>query len=155
MLRALTDLFKPNATTPLDAHSEQVALAALMVRVARTDGAYDTREIAAIDHALADLYGVSETAAQALRAKAEALEKTAPDTVRFTRAIKGAVPIEGPLRLITALWSVALADDAREPEEDALLRMVVSLLGANDRDSALARQKAQADRDKVAQSPDA
>jgi uncharacterized tellurite resistance protein B-like protein len=36
---------------------------------------------------------------------------------------------------------VVLADGAREDEEDALLRLVSSLLGINDRDSALARQR--------------
>jgi uncharacterized tellurite resistance protein B-like protein len=36
---------------------------------------------------------------------------------------------------------VALADGVREPEEDALLRLVANLLGINDLDSALARQR--------------
>ena len=41
-----------------------------------------------------------------------------------------------------ALWQVVLADGARDAEEDALMRLLASLLGVNDRDSALARQRA-------------
>ncbi len=72
--------------------------------------------------------------------EAEALEAEAPDTVRFTRAIKNAVPYEHRRGVVEALWDVVLADGARAQEEDALVRMVSNLLGVSDRDSALARQ---------------
>ncbi|MDH5798542.1 MAG: TerB family tellurite resistance protein, partial [Paracoccaceae bacterium] len=54
-------------------------------------------------------------------------------------------PYEDRLGVIEALWSVVLADGRRDHEEDALLRLVSNLLGVNDRDSALARQRVQAD----------
>ena len=73
---------------------------------------------------------------------AEALEAEAPDTVRFTRAIKEEVPYEERFNVVRALWQVVLADGARDAEEDALMRLLASLLGVNDRDSALARQQA-------------
>jgi uncharacterized tellurite resistance protein B-like protein len=60
--------------------------------------------------------------------------------VRFTRALKEAVPFEDRMSLMEALWSVALADDARDPREDAMIRVTADLLGINDRDSAFARQ---------------
>ncbi len=40
------------------------------------------------------------------------------------------------------LWQVVLADGTRDQEEDALMRLLASLLGVNDRDSAIARQQA-------------
>ena len=46
--------------------------------------------------------------------------------------------------VVEAAWSVVLVDGERANEEDALLRLIASLLGVNDRDSALARQKAAA-----------
>ena len=76
-----------------------------------------------------------------MRQDAEALESEAPDTIRFTRAIKDAVAYEDRLDVIEGLWQVVLADGTREAEEDTLLRLVSSLLGINDRDSALARQR--------------
>jgi uncharacterized tellurite resistance protein B-like protein len=63
--------------------------------------------------------------------------------VRFTRAIKDAVPHEARLEVIEALWQVALADGAREAHEDSLIRLVTGLLGLTDQESARARQKVQ------------
>ena len=88
------------------------------------------------------LYSLSTAQASALRLRAEALEADAPDTVRFTRAIKEEVPYEERFDVVRALWQVVLADGARDDEEDALMRLLASLLGVSDRDSAIARQQA-------------
>ncbi|MDZ4096446.1 MAG: TerB family tellurite resistance protein, partial [Paracoccaceae bacterium] len=69
------------------------------------------------------------------------LEAEAPDTVRFTRALKDAVAHEDRAALMEALWAVALADGGRAAEEEQVLRLVANLLGLTDRDSANARQK--------------
>lgn len=122
----------------------RLALAALLVRIARTDGHYAPPEIDNIDRLLADRYGLPHADAQALRRDAETLEEEAPDTVRFTRAIKDAVPYMDRVGVIEALWAVVLADGSRAAEEDALMRMTASLLGVNDRDSGLARQRVEA-----------
>ncbi|MDN5787326.1 TerB family tellurite resistance protein [Pseudorhodobacter sp.] len=119
-----------------------LALAALLVRIARADGDYAPEEIARIDRILAKRDGLTADAAAALRARAEVLEEQAPDTVRFTRALKDAIAIEGRCELLEAMWSVALADAARDDMEDRLMRLVVSLLGLTDQQSAIARQKA-------------
>ena len=118
------------------------AMAALMVRIAKSDDDYSTTEIARIDAVLGLLYQLSADQAAKLRQTAEALEAEAPDTVRFTRAIKEEVPYEERFDVVRALWQVVLADGARDAEEDALMRLLASLLGVNDRDSALARQQA-------------
>ena len=111
------------------------------MRIARTDGAYIQTEIDRIDAITSLRYSLTAEAAAKLRQDAETLESEAPDTIRFTRAIKDAVAYEDRLAVIESLWQVVLADGAREDEEDALLRLVSSLLGINDRDSALARQR--------------
>ena len=139
----LRHLSAPDPAT-LTEPDQRTALAALMVRVARSDGLYAPEEKARIDRVLANRYGLDPDAAATLRADGEALESEAPDTVRFTRAIKDAVPFEDRYGVMRALWSVALADGARDPEEDGLLRLAASLLGVNDKDSGLARQEAQA-----------
>ncbi|MDA7425365.1 tellurite resistance TerB family protein [Thalassococcus lentus] len=126
---------------PLPDEDARLALTALLVRVARSDGAYDAEERDRIDKITAARYGLSPFEASALRGDAETLEAEAPDTVRFTRAIKDAVIYEDRIKVIEALWQVVLADGVREAEEDALLRLVSNLLGINDRDSALARQR--------------
>lgn len=127
---------------PLPDPDARLALAALLVRVARADGHYAQAEIDRIDRIIMRRYALSPFAAAKLRGDAETLETEAPDTVRFTRAIKDAVPYEDRLAVIGALWEVVLADGVRDEEENSLMRMVANLLGITDRDSNIARQNA-------------
>ena len=118
-----------------------LAMAALLVRLARTDGSYDAQEVASIDRALVETFGLSPDAASDLRRKAEALEAEAPDTVRFTRALKDAVPHDHRIDLVEAMWRVVLSDGTRDDDEESMMRLVSNLLGVSDVDSALARQR--------------
>lgn len=129
----------PETLTDTDA---RLALAALLVRLARTDGLYSADEVERIDRVLAQRHGLTAFEATALRHQAEDLEGAAPDTVRFTRSIKAAVPMDQRADLMQAMWSVVLSDGLRDEEEDRLMRLVANLLGLSDVDSALARQKA-------------
>ncbi len=122
----------------------RLALAALLVRLARTDGLYSAEEVERIDRVLAARHGLGPFEVAKLRAEAEEFEALAPDTVRFTRAIKAATAVEDRAELMTALWSVALADGLRDEDEDRLMRLVANLLGLTDVESAQARQRAQA-----------
>lgn len=126
---------------PLDQEDARLALTALLVRIARTDGSYSEDEIALIDKISQHRFNISNTDAKKLRGDAEVLESEAPDTVRFTRAIKSAVAYEDRAGVLEALWSVVLADGQRDDHEDALMRMVAPMLGISDRDSAIARQR--------------
>ncbi|MDA7427096.1 TerB family tellurite resistance protein [Primorskyibacter aestuariivivens] len=136
----LKRLTQPEPDTLPDADA-RLALTALLVRIARSDGTFDEGEMATIDRITAERYGLSPFEATALRKEAEQLEAEAPDTVRFTRAIKDAVPHDNRMAVIEDLWKVVLADGERDHAENALLRMVAPMLGINDRDSALARQR--------------
>lgn len=126
---------------PLTEDDSRLAMAALLIRLARADGHYAEEEKARIDTLLASRYGLGPFEVSKLRGDAEVLESEAPDTVRFTRAIKDAVPYEERAQVVEGLWEIVLADGARDSEEDALMRMVAPMLGINDRDSALARQR--------------
>lgn len=126
---------------PLPDADARLALTALLVRIARADGHYDQDEADRIAQIATARYALSPFEASKLRGDAETLEAEAPDTVRFTRAIKDAVAYEDRIGVIEALWQVVLADGSRDAEEDALVRLAANLLGVNDRDSALARQR--------------
>ena len=138
--RLLNNLLAP-APERLPEPDAQLALAALLVRLARADEQYTEPERQRIDRVLAARYGLSPFEAARLRGEAETLEAEAPDTVRFTRALKEAVPYEDRSSLMEALWSVALADEDRDPREDAMIRVTADLLGVSDRDRAIARQR--------------
>lgn len=141
MVRDLWQRLTQAKATPLGLDGEQLALAVLMVRLARADGRYTLDESAKIDRVLAARYALSPSGASACRVEAEAAEAEAPDTVRYTRALKESVPVEERAALLEALWEIALADGGRDAQEDSLMRLVVPLLGLTDVDSGLARQK--------------
>jgi uncharacterized tellurite resistance protein B-like protein len=127
------------APAPQSDSDARLALGALLVRLARADGDYDANEIAQIDATLAARFGLSDDAAKALRSECEAFEAQAPDTVRFTRAIKEAVDFDHRIGVIEAMWAVVMADGERDDAENSNMRMIASLLGVSDQDSNAAR----------------
>lgn len=129
----------PKDLPPEDA---RVALTALLVRIARSDGDYDEVEKDKIRQVVAERYAMPPELAQDLMYQAQELEAQAPDTVRFTEAIKDAVPYDERIEVVSAAWRVVLADGNRADEEDALMRLIAKFLGVSDRDSNIARQKA-------------
>lgn len=141
MFNLIQRLFGP-AQAPLPSNDADLALAALLVRVARTDRMYAIEEVERIDRILMARHGFGSFEAAAMRAEAEKIEAEAPDTVRFTRALKEAVPLEDRMALVVALWEVALSDGSRDAEEDHELRVLSGLLGLSDVESATARQRA-------------
>lgn len=124
----------------LSADDAEMAVAALLVRIARADHRYNDEERARIDAILAQRKRLSPGAAADRRAAAEMLEAEAPDTVRFTRAVKERIPLDQRNAVISAMWEIALADGHRSADEDSAVRLAAKLLGVNDVDSALARQ---------------
>lgn len=144
MIAALLKRLLEPAPEPLGNDDARLALTALLVRIARSDNNYAEVEKDRIDRILGARYGLERGEAILLREQAEAMEAEAPDTVRFTRAIKEAVPFEERIAVIEALWQVALADGRRDAGEDALLRLSANLLGISDVESANARKRAEA-----------
>lgn len=122
----------------------RLALAAVLVRIARTDGDYAAAERDRIDRVLAARHGLTPFEAARLRAEAEVLESEAPDTVRFTRALKASVALDDRKALLESLWDVALADGRRSNDEDNAMRLIANLLGLADVESGLARQRIEA-----------
>lgn len=138
LLRRLSAQSEPEQLSPEDARR---ALAALMVRLARSDENYTPEERSRIDRVLGETYGLASGAAVQLRTEAEADEAEAPDTVQFTRVVKAAVPYEQRESVVEALWRVAAADGINA-DEHSFLRLVANLVGVSDKDSGLARQRA-------------
>lgn len=128
-------------SAPLDSSDAEVAIAALMVRLARADDHYGEVEQTRIDQIIARRRGLTTAEAAERRRAAEEIESEAPDTVRFTRQIKERVALDDRLGVVTALWETAYADGSRSAAEETLVRLVAGLLGVSDRDSGLARKK--------------
>ncbi len=125
----------------LSSQDSEVAIAALLVRLARADDHYGTPEKIRIDQILARRRGLDMEEAAERRLAAEMIEAEAPDTVRFTRSIKERIALEDRLGVLEALWEIAYADGRRTPAEEALVRLVTGLLGISDVDSGIIRQR--------------
>ena len=110
-------------------------MAALMVRVSRTDGHYTEVEKHRVDAMLVERYRLAPAAAARVRGEAEIAEAGAQDTVQFTRLIKEAVPYDERVGVVEALWRIAAADGINT-DERGLMRLVANLLGVSDVDSA-------------------
>jgi len=139
LLRRLT---APDPAPMADADA-RLALGALLIRIARADGHFDPEERAQITAILSRRYALKDAAP--LLADCEALEAEAPDTVRFTRAIKDAIAYEDRLGVVEDMWAVVLADGVRDAHENQLMRMVPPMLGVEDQDSNAARRKVEND----------
>jgi len=140
MLKDILNAFKTSESSTLKTEDARIAMAALLVRIARSDEDYDNDEKILINKMLQSRYNLESDQSESIRKEAEELEAKAPDTVRFTRLIKNTIPFENRKSVVKDLWSVVLSDGKRDAEENNSMRLISSLLGVNDRDSALARQ---------------
>lgn len=129
------------ASGALPAIDPRVALAALLVEAARADGDYAATERQMIDRLLMRSYALDAPAAARLREAGEAAQADSADLVRFTRAIKEAVPFEHRVEVIEQIWRVVYADGDRNHLESALVRQLAGLLYVGDVECGLARQR--------------
>lgn len=141
MFDKLFDRFRTeNEAKDDDQDALPMAFAALLVEAARADEAYEDHEIAIIDRALKRKFELDDSAAAALRAKAEDAQDAAVDIQRFTKIAK-AMTGEEKIELIEELWEVVLSDGDRNPYEDMLIRRICGLIYVDDQDSGAARAR--------------
>lgn len=128
--------------TPLPQPTPQLALGALLVRVALADRQYHPAEVGQIDTILAQTFDLKPIEAAKLRATCEALERDAPGTAEFIDILREEVDYAERKALGDAMWAVALADGKRHPEEETQLVDIETALGLTEIDMAAAREAA-------------
>ena len=139
MWNRIKDIFSPE--TYEEGITSNSAIAAILVRAAKTDNEYTESEKKLIDHLLANNLNISQEDARLLRLQGQELEMEINDNVQLTRIIKQDIPYEDRHQLIEQLWSIVLDDNNRTPEENKLMRVLTHLLGISDVNSAKARSK--------------
>ena len=127
---------------PLPQPNAQLALGALLVRIALADNQYQASEVGQIDKALSATFGLKPLQAAKLRATCEALERHAPGTPEFARILREEVTYAERKKLADAMWSVALADGEIDTGEEAILQDIETALGLSPEDIAAARAAA-------------
>lgn len=133
---------RPKAQPPLPEPTPQLALGALLVRVAMSDSDYRVSELAAIDKILAATFDLGPIQAAKLRATCEALERDAPGTPEFAAILRDTVAYADRLGLAMAMWQVILADGHLHSIEEASLHQIETALGITDTDAATLKSRA-------------
>jgi uncharacterized tellurite resistance protein B-like protein len=127
---------------PLPQPNPQLALGALLVRVAFADENYRASEIGQIDRILAQTFDLKAIDAAKLRAICEKLERDAPGTPEFAEILREEVDYADRKALGDAMWAVALADGHRDEQEEIQLTAIETALGLTDLDMQEARDAA-------------
>jgi uncharacterized tellurite resistance protein B-like protein len=129
---------EPLKTGPADLRE---AVAVLLLEAAHRDDSFSPEERAVMVKLLRSRFHLSEAESHELIA---ATEKANADIVQlhpYTRAVAEGMDPAGRIELIEMLWEVAYADGVLDPEEDALIRRIGSLIYVTDRDRVLARHR--------------
>ncbi|MCB1342410.1 MAG: TerB family tellurite resistance protein [Pseudooceanicola sp.] len=152
-LRAFLDAFRPKAPAPLPDPDAELALGALMVRIARSDRAYQFEEISLIDRILARIYGHNAIEAAKVRATCEKLHAAAPESDTFARLIRETTGEAERLAALEALWEVVLADGREDLAETKIVDEARRIIGLSQADSEAARARVAARLDAVSPVP--
>ena len=125
-----------------EAFSERdIAVAALLLEAASTDGDYAVGEHSELSGLLARKLGLTPNRAVALLAAARVRQREAVELFKFTDAVKRTMNEEERGGVVEMLWEVVYADGVLDPFEDRLIRSVAALLHVPDRIRAEARQR--------------
>jgi len=118
----------PGAAAADPAHAVQVATAALLFEVMRTDGEFKDIERQAIRAAIHDQFALPPAQSAVLMQLAEREATQATDVFQFTRLIDGHFTAEQKERVVEQLWRVAFADHEIDRFERTLVHKVADLL---------------------------
>ena len=133
---------RPKQTPPLPEPTPQLALGALLVRIAMADAHYRATEVGAIDRILAGTFDLKPLEAAKLRATCEALERHAPGTPEFAEILRQEVDYADRLALALGMWQVMLADGELAEIEEATLHQIEAAIGLTAEDSATIKTRA-------------
>ena len=129
----------------VEVDAAHLAAAVLLVHAAQLDGHVDETETAVLKRITGPSFGLSSEEAQTLLDLASTAAEEANDLFKWTKQINEHFESDHKIQLIELLWRVVLADDIVTDYEANLLRRVAGLIHVSDKDSAMARQNAQAD----------
>ena len=134
MLRALKDFFEIHAASdPSESRKAlELAAAALLVEIARIDGAMQPSERAAVLRAIHEKFALTDTEADDLLALAEREMKQAEGYYPFTSLINQNFTQPQKEYLIELMWRAAYADHDLSAHELHLMRKIAGLLYVSD-----------------------
>lgn len=140
---------------PLEGLSQELRVSAtiLLLEVIRADLRISASERFTVDETVRDAFDLDEEDVNELIGKAEAALLDGETADRVGPIVNQNLSTEQKRYLLALLWSIALADERIERNEDYLVRKVARLLSLNHLDIMDAKMKAEATLDRNADSP--
>ena len=138
----------PKETKPVPHEQLQVAAAALMVEMTRSDFDEAEVELGLARDLLVERYSLSQADAAELLKAAQKESDHSASLFRFTHLVNQHLDPTEKLQLMAMLWDVAYADGRLDKHEDALMHKLADLLYVplpdlmREKDAAKQRQKA-------------
>ena len=145
MLKSIREFFDRNIAQDAptaDRHSVELATAALLVEVVRSDARIAPSEQQAVMHAVRVKFNLSEEEAQAILTLAEEEVRTANDYYQFTSLINRHFDQQHKQHVIELMWRVAYADAELAAHENHVLRRIAELLHITHADYIAAKMRA-------------
>lgn len=146
MLKSIRDYFERNlgaqAHVPPDRHTIELATAALLIEVLRSDAHKDPAEESAVLRAVHEKFGLEADEAQTLVRLAEEEVKQANDYYQFTSLINQRFDQAQKIRIVELMWEVAYADGELAAHENHVMRRVAELLHVAHPDYITAKMRA-------------
>jgi uncharacterized tellurite resistance protein B-like protein len=106
----------------------QLAACALLLELAYADGTMSPSELAQIERAVRQHFGLDETTARELIALADEERRQSIDHYQFTRLIAAEYDLGQKMVLAELMWGVILADGELATHETWLVRKLAHLL---------------------------
>lgn len=137
MIASLRKLFgrEPPVTGVLETREPlELATAALLLELARSDFSESPEEVEAIRHLLERRFALSGERLDELIKEAQRRADTAVSLHEFTHRLNQELPEEDKLAIVEMLWRVSHADGRIDKHEEHLVRRIAGLLHISDRD---------------------
>jgi uncharacterized tellurite resistance protein B-like protein len=119
-----------------------LAVAALLIELARMDDKVDADELRTIERLLTRMFSLDPNSVQSLVEQADREMQRSAQYFPFTQQICRHASAEMRVQIIEMLWTVAYSDGALGPDEDALIRQVAGLIQVSDWERGAARKRA-------------
>lgn len=136
MITSLKKLFgtdEPPVTRVLESREpREVATAALLLELARSDFSESAEEHEAIRHLLQRRFGLDDPAIDELIKNATKRADTSVSLHEFTHRLNRELPEEDKIEIIEMLWRVSHADGHIDKHEEHLIRRIAGLLHVSD-----------------------
>lgn len=129
MIQSIREFFAVRISSEERAEpSLELATAALLIEVSRSDFDVSEEERKAIEDRVRESFGLTEEETREIVALAEEEIARAVSIYEFTRLVDKSFTPEQKRHIVGLLWEVAFSDDRIEGREEHLIRKVATLL---------------------------